>query len=313
MTTDPSIMQLSLLVSLLAGASVLAFWVGLTRRSPAEEIVERVASMSDFPRAAAEFEMEQSFVDRVLKPLGRRAVRWLGRLLPHRNIERLQRDLERAGRPYGFTVSDFMGLRVLVALLVASLTILLLRIGDLPLVSLLLFGLAAGLLGSLLPTFWLRRRIRARQTEIQRALPSALDMLSIAVTAGLGLDGAIQKISEKWDNALAEEFGQVIREIQIGVPRIEALRNMAKRVDVTDLSHFVAVVVQADQLGLSISQVLEAQANQMRILRRQRAEELAQQAPIKMLFPLIFLIFPAMFVVILGPAVPQLIEAFGNL
>ncbi|MFQ5856321.1 MAG: type II secretion system F family protein [Anaerolineae bacterium] len=309
---ESTIMQISYFVSLLTGLSALAFWVGLRRRSRVDDIMERLRSRPDRQRVPEALEMEQPFVDRVVKPAGRRLARRLGRMMPHRNIERLQRDLESAGRPHDFTVSDFLGLRVIVAVITACGTTLLLRARGLPIITTLLFGLAAGLMGSLLPRFWLRRQVRARQSAIQRALPDALDMLTIAVAAGLGFDGAIQMISDRWDNALAEEFGQVIREIRVGIPRTEALRNLARRANIKEMSNFIAVIVQADHLGLSISKVLEAQSSQMRLLRRQRAEEQAQQAPLKMLFPLIFLIFPAMFVVILGPAVPMILEAFGS-
>lgn len=305
--------QLSFYVGLLVSLSMVAFLVGLGRRSQTHEIMERLAWASDRRRVPEALEMQQPFVDRVIKPAVHQLLHRLGLLMPHRNVELLARDLERAGNPHGLSVSDFLGLRAIVSVIGASSTILGLRVAGLPLVSMLLLGLAAGLLFSLLPRLWLKRKIAARQHEIQRALPDALDMLTIAVAAGLGFDGAVQKISQKWDNVLAEEFGQVIREIQVGVPRTEALRNLAQRVNVTDLYQFIAVVVQADQLGLTISKVLEAQSKQMRLLRRQRAEEQAHQAPIKMLFPLIFLIFPAMFAIILGPAVPVLIEVFSNL
>lgn len=312
---DPTIVPIALLTSVTVGLSALALWVGFKRRRQVEDvddIMARMRSPSVRQRVPEALEMQQSFVDRVLKPAGRQLVRRSGRLMPSRNIERLQRDLEGAGRPYSFTVVDFLGLRLMAAVITACVTILLLRARGLPLIATVLFGLGAGLGGSLLPRFWLSRRIKARHAEIQRALPDALDMLTIAVSAGLGFDGAMQQISEKWNNALSDEFGKVIREMQVGVPRDEALRNLVGRADVKEMSNFIAVVVQADQLGLSISKVLEAQASQMRLFRRQRAEEIAQQAPLKMLFPLIFLIFPAMFVVILGPAIPMLLEAFGG-
>lgn len=312
---DPQITQIALSTSVMVSLSILAFLIGYRRHhqlGDVDDVMARIRSRSDRQRVPEALEMQQPFVERVLKPAGRRLVRRFGRLMPSRNIERLQRELESAGRPYNFTVSDFLGLRVIAAVLTACGAILLLRARGLPIMAALLFGVGAGLGGSLLPRFWLNRRIKARKAEIQRALPDALDMLTIAVSAGLGFDGAMQQISDKWNNALADEFSQVIREMQVGVPREQALRNLVRRTDVKEMSNFIAVVVQADQLGLSIGKVLETQASQMRLLRRQRAEELAQQAPLKMLFPLIFLIFPAMFVIILGPAIPMLLEAFGG-
>lgn len=304
--------QISLFVSVLISLSALAFWLGVMRRAQPQPVA-RDLTQGNRQRLPEALEMEQSFLERVVKPSLHQLLRRLSRFMPHRNLERLRQDLERAGRPYELTVSDFLGLRVLVALNLAAGVFLVLYNGSISVSRVLFFGLIAGLVGTYLPIYWLRRQIRARQEEIERAMPDALDMLSIAVTAGLGFDGALQTVGSKWTNALAEEFRQTIREMQVGVPRSEALRSMARRADVTEMSQFVAVLVQADQLGLSISKVLETQSKQMRLLRRQRAEEKAQQAPVKMLFPLIFLIFPALFVVILGPAVPVMLEIFGGL
>ena len=134
-------------------------------------------------------------------------------------------------------------------------------------------------------------------------MPDALDLLTICVEAGLGFDAAMSKVAEKWDNELSKAFGRVIQEIQLGKLRREALREMDHNLEVTDITSFVAAIIQADQLGVSISKVMRIQSEQMRIRRRQRAEEKAHQAPVKMLFPLVFLIFPAIYIVLLGPAV----------
>jgi tight adherence protein C len=156
---------------------------------------------------------------------------------------------------------------------------------------------------------FLSSMVRRRQEAIVKKFPDALDLMSICVDAGLTFDGAMAKVDEKWDGALAEEFGRVIYEMQLGKSRRQALRDMSDRMEVPDVTSFVAAILQADQLGVSIGRVLRIQSEQMRIRRRQRAEEKAHQAPVKMLFPMVFLIFPSMFIVLLGPAGFQVLRS----
>jgi tight adherence protein C len=304
---------MSLIVAFLASASVAAFVYGLRARPAAVNVQDRLDGGMVGPTTVREEEMQQSFVDRIVKPMVVRLVRVVGHLSPPHNVERLRRDLLLAGNPHDMTVTDFLGVRTLAGTGCGLLAVpLMLFSGKLNIQTLLI---VAGLviLGFYGPNFWLKRRIKGRQKEIIKALPDALDMLTIAVDAGLGFDAAMMKIGEKWSNALAQEFTRVVTEIRVGKTRREALRDLSTRTGVRDVSNFVAVLVQADQLGLSISRVLHAQSEQLRIRRRQRAEETARQAPIKMLFPLVFLIFPAMFAVILGPAVPMFIETFSGM
>ena len=174
-------------------------------------------------------------------------------------------------------------------------------------------GLSGGLAGFMIPNYWLIKRIAARKHEILKSLPDALDMMVICVDAGMGLSGAMQRICDNWNNALVEEFARVLTETKLGRSRPDSLEAMAHRTGVKEMISFVMALTMAERLGASIAQVLHVQAEQMRIARRQRAEQLAREASIKMLFPLVFLIFPAMFAVILGPAVPQLLETFGSL
>jgi tight adherence protein C len=176
----------------------------------------------------------------------------------------------------------------------------------------LLLAAGTGVLAFLLPDFWLGSRVRGRQRQIRRSLPDTLDMLTICVDAGAGLDSGMLKISEKWHNAIAAEFGKVVAEIRIGLTRREALQNLATRTNVPEVGSFVAVLVQAEQFGLSIASVLHTQSEQMRIRRSQRAEEEAHKVPIKLLFPLIFLIFPALLAVTLGPAVPVVVSTLSQ-
>jgi tight adherence protein C len=180
--------------------------------------------------------------------------------------------------------------------------------GRFALSSALLYAALAAIFGYMAPGFWLRSKIKKRQHEVQRALPDALDMLTIGVEAGLAFESALMRVGEKWDNALAREFRRAVAEMRVGMSQEEALQRMADRCGTDDLNTFVAVLIQSAQLGVSISLVLHSQAAEMRTKRRLRAEELARQAGIKMTMPLVFFIFPALFVVVLGPAIPLIMN-----
>jgi tight adherence protein C len=284
--------------------SVVLLFVGVAAPRPSDQVLDRLAEYGGRTLTLEELELSQPFSDRVVKPLIRGIAQFIGRFAPQRNIEEIRRKLELAGRPYGWGPTEFLGVRGMAGVLLAVLTFLLLTMSGQYLPKRFLFTLGAGALGFyLLPTLWLSSKIRSRQTEIVKALPDALDLLTISVEAGLGFDAAMSKVAEKWENQLSLAFSRVIQEIQVGKLRREALRDMADRMDVPDVSSFVAAIIQADQLGVSIAKVLRIQSEQMRIRRRQRAEEKAHQAPVKMLFPMAFLIFPALFIVLLGPAV----------
>ena len=178
--------------------------------------------------------------------------------------------------------------------------------------NILLPGVAV-VIGYLAPEhFWLGRKVKARKKVILKILPDAIDLMTISVEAGLAFDGAMQRVADKWDNALSWEFQRAISEMRVGKTKRDALREIVARTGVDDLSTFVSSVIQADQLGVSIAKVLRIQSEQMRIRRRQRAEEQAHKAPILMMIPMVFLIFPATYIVILGPSVPQLLQTFGS-
>ncbi len=163
---------------------------------------------------------------------------------------------------------------------------------------------AAGLaVGYIAPEFWLGRRVKARQHAIVLRLPDALDLLTISVRAGLGFDAALAKVVEKMQGPLVDEFRRALAEVRVGKARRDALRDIVPRTEVPALTNFIGAIIQAEQLGVSISKVLQVQSEQLRIERRQRAEEMAAKAPIKMLFPLVGCIFPSLFIVILGPAI----------
>ncbi|NJN95961.1 MAG: type II secretion system F family protein [Anaerolineales bacterium] len=263
------------------------------------------------PLTLEEIELSQPFVQRVIRPNLIRLGNALGKFSPSKSRAAAELMLERAGRPYGWGATEFLGLRLFVAVIFGVLTFLITVISPTvgPLAK-ILAPLVAALIGFVLPVLWIRSKINRRKKEIIKSLPDAMDLLTIAVEAGMGFDGALQKVAEKWDNELSRGFAKVVHEMRLGVIRREALRNMSNNMDVPDVTSFVAAIIQADQLGVSIAKILRVQSEQMRTKRRQRAEEQANKAPIKMLFPMVFLIFPALFVVLLGPAVIILMETF---
>ena len=160
------------------------------------------------------------------------------------------------------------------------------------------------------PVVWLNGRVRSRKDEITRGLPDALDMLSVCASAGLGFDQSLQKISNYWDTELGLEFKRVTHEMEMGVSRATALKNMRNRLDVNDLSQFIAILIQAEKIGMSYADVLHSQALQLRVQRQVRAREIANKLPAKMLIPVIIFIFPALIAVILGPAIPIIMGMF---
>ncbi len=297
----------------LLSLGVLIFFVGLALRAMAPDPLNRV--LGDYgarPHSLEDIEMSRPFSERALLPLLQGIAGVINRLTPQRNVEATRHLLDVAGNPFNWTAADFIGLRGLSTLVFAGVAVLYLGLINLNPIVRLAFLVAAIGFGWSLPIFWLRMKARARQSEITNALPDALDLLTISVEAGLGLDSAIQKVTQKWDNELSRAFARVLSEVRVGKLRREALRDMADRIDVPDVSNFVAAVIQAEQLGASILNVMHIQSEQMRLTRRQRAQEKAQQAPLKMLVPLLLFIFPSMIIVILGPGALRLLS-FGLL
>jgi tight adherence protein C len=290
---------------------VVAMLVGRRDRSPSA-IEKRLAEYAESPVSLDTLELEQPFSERVLKPILARCAKMVLGVTPQKSMERLARNLQIAGNPNGMQPADFMGLRVLASFLMGGLLTFLLFISHQSITMILLGGGIFFMIGFVLPASWLGGKMKKRRKLVFRALPDAIDLLTISVEAGLGFDQALTRVSEKWDNDLCREFRRVLSEVRVGKPQREALRDMATRCDVADLSVFVASIVQAQQLGVSMTKVLRIQADQMRIRRRQIAEELAHKAPLKMLFPMVFLIFPAMYIVILGPAVPVVAASMGG-
>jgi tight adherence protein C len=313
-------MPYAVLLGLAVAFSVFFFWIGRRAAQTNTGAGDQMGRyLEDNPNSILQDSpmgrpAEPSFMDRVLGPALRNFLNRLGSLTPNRNVETLARRLETAGRPYGLTVLNFLGVKFIAAILVGAAGFVLFVVGlhqspTLGLIFLIIFGI----LGFYLPELWLSSVVRSRQGKIVRALPDALDMIVVCTEAGQGFDQALRRVSEHWRNPLTDEFNRILAEIAFGRTRHEALTAASYRIQLNEMSNLISAVIQADVLGVSIAKVLRVQADQLRVIRRQRAEELAHQASIKMLFPLVFLIFPAMLAVLLGPAIPLIMETFGGL
>lgn len=302
-------MQMFIVVIGALGLAVAAFGVA-RQRNAAINIDERLNMFGERPLSISEQEMAEPFTQRVIKPLVRRWSNLLGARSSTKSLDKMREKLEKAGNPSGFGPVEFVGLRLLLAIGLCLGFFFLLSIAGSAASMPLMLSIVAGAFGFMFPGIWLDRKIKSRAKEIRRSLPDAIDLLTISVESGLGFDPALMRVAGKWDNALTREFARVLSELRIGKNKRDALREMAKRCDDDGLSTFVSSVIQADQLGVAISQVLRIQSEAMRMKRRQYAEKKAQKAPLKMLFPMIFLIFPALYVVILGPAVPHIMASF---
>ena len=267
-----------------------------------------------------EIELSQPISERVILPLARKFGEFAIRFTPQNALQSTARKLELAGSPKGLEPASFWALRFVLAMLLGGFILFIFKIGSIPWGLGMKLLMVAGFvfLGFYVPDMLITSKIQRRQKSIRKALPDALDLLTICVEAGLGFDGAMGKVYEKWNNELSLAFGRVIREIQLGKLRRDALRDMADRIGIPELTSFVAAVIQSELLGVSMARVLRIQADQMRIKRRQQAEEEAHKAPIKMLIPMALLIFPSICIVLMTPALLRMLSSslsgvlFGN-
>lgn len=287
--------------------------IGSAMSSTAETGVTRslavLEAMTNAPKELTK-ELDRSFADRVLEPLQQRAL-GLGRRLSGADTpDRIRRKLDLAGNPHGWTVDRVVSGKVIgaVAGLVGGLLFGLMLDGMGTRVILAVGGMVVGFFG---PNLYLYQKIHERSTQLLRDLPDAIDLLTISVESGLGFDAAVQQVARNTEGPLAEEFSRVLREMQIGQGRADALRALGERTNVSDVRSFVGAMVQADSFGIPIAQVLRVQSSEMRVKRRQRAEEKAQQVPVKITVPLIFCILPTLFIAVMGPAVLSIMDSFS--
>ncbi len=277
--------------------------------------LEEATQRGDVVTSLEQIEMQQPFTQRVIVPLLQRIGELSSSLTPQKVLEDTTKKLEIAGNPGRIDAATFLASRFVVAIFFGG---ILLAVGlfspnKWPIAQTFLVVLVFTVLGFFFPQLWLQSRINARQKEIRKAMPDALDLLTICVEAGLGFEAAMSKVSEKWENQLSMALLRTIREIQLGKARRDAMRDMADRIGIPEMTSFVAAIIQSEILGVSLAKVLRIQSDQMRVRRRQRAEEQAHQAPVKMILPLAFLIFPSIFVILLTPAGIQLSRSFGQI
>jgi tight adherence protein C len=290
---------------IIVGAVILAV-VGMRdaqRSDPLQVRLAEYAARGDFT-SLEKVELSQPFSQRVMIPMARRVGEIVVRFTPQNAIQGTAHQLDLAGNPKGLDPALFWASRFLLAIGLAGFLLFIFSIGSLDWswTRKLLVLAGAVAFGFYIPQMLLTSKIQRRQKSIRRSMPDALDLLTICVESGLGFDGAMQKVYEKWENELSLAFGRVIREIQLGKLRRDALRDMADRIGIPEMTSFVAAVIQSEQLGVSMAKVLRIQSDQMRVKRRQLAEEEAHKAPIKMLVPLAILIFPSICIVLMTPA-----------
>ncbi len=306
-------------IILLVGVIALVVYANNRKQDASEDdlLSSRLVEFAERGEVASleDIEMSQPFFERVILPLLLKIGDISARYTPQNLIEETERKIELAGNPNSPLVSGgasfFLASRFVIAVVFAGLAgaiLYLLPEGTVN-INPLLAILGGAVLGFFYPQSWLDGKIKARQKDVLKAMPDALDLLTICVEAGLGFDAAMSKVSEKWENELSVAFARAIREVQLGKVRREALKDMAERIDLPEMTSFIAAVIQSEQLGVSMARVLRIQSEQMRMKRRQRAEQEAHKAPVKMLLPMVFLTFPSIFIVLMTPAVIQVMNS----
>ncbi len=299
-------------IGLLAVLGVALAVMGMVRHGNVDLLDARLAvyeAQAPLKRSLDEIDLARPLTDRIIRPVLERLGSRVARLQPADQVQRVQELIGQAGRPLGLTPSTYLAMQATGAAIGAGVFAgLAYGLGYLPILG-AIFGIV---LGYMAPQYWLKRRATKRRKEMLLALPNALDLLCITVEAGLGFDAAMARVVEKFDNPLTQEFAQVLNEIRLGRPRGEALLDLGKRSGVDELNAFVQALVQSEQLGVGIARVLRIQSEDIRRRRRQRAEERAQQASLKMLFPMVGCIFPTLFLVLLGPAAAVVIFHVPN-
>lgn len=304
-----------ILIAVVAVFALVLFvvvWAGMGVTKAREDMANRLELYGrDSVAAAREDELAKPLAQRTVGPLVIRTGNFLKRFTPVGYLEKKQRKLMLAGYPGNLDAPAFTVVKLLTTAVGLVGAFLLIDYGDDALQQgvLFVFPIVAGFFG---PDAWLERKVDERRQAMLRALPDVLDLLVISVEAGLGFDSALARVVATVPGPLSEEFFRMLQETRVGVSRRDAMRHLTERTDLEELRSFLLAMIQAEAFGVTIARVLRVQADEMRVKRRQRAQEKAFAAPVKLVFPLVFCIFPALFIVLLGPAAIQIAEAFAS-
>ena len=305
-----SVTMLALFLAACAASGALLLFVGLLPAPPSDaEIVEtRLRAYGGHTMSLAELELAEPLSQRVVMPALRRLARFIDGMTPARVREEVHRKLTLADRPMGLTAADFIGFRWVLTLFLGLVGVAFGAVIRNP-VAAALSAMLGTVVGLYAPILWLNRRAHVRRQEMHAALPDAMDLLTVAVEAGLGFEAAMARVADRADNALAAEFAHVLQEARLGRPRLEALDDMGRRCGIEDLHNFVQAVIQSEQMGSSIAKILHLQSDEIRRRRLQKAQERGAQASLKMLLPMVGCIFPSLWLILLGPAAVIVSEA----
>lgn len=260
-----------------------------------------------FDNKAKKERPNQTFVERIILPVSRKFLSIFRKALPRNLVESVTKRLEFAGIQDIIMVDVFLGIRFFMPFVFLLVLFFISTFFNVP-TTLKMVLLLLVPVSYLFPDYYLKSKTTKRQDEIRKSLPNALDLLTISVEAGLGFDMALYKVAENIKGTLGEEFKRVIKEMEIGLSRKDALRNLTKRTDVTDLNTFILSIIQADIFGISIGKVLRIQSGEMRIKRRQAAEEKGMKAPVKLVFPTILFLLPSLMIIVIGPAILRVMD-----
>jgi tight adherence protein C len=303
------------LLILVAGACVALYGYSLRTSPTGAEAADYLRSLDiEGEEEPDQFKalLSQPFLSRVVRPMSSQLLDLVGGVLPGNYRDTMHRQLVRAGLTGQFRAEEIISLQVLGGLAGGLISVFILLTGSLSGGLAILAAVLFPVGGAQLPRSWVDRKVKERSDAILRDLPDTLDLLAISVEAGVGFEGALGVVCESFSSPLADEFARTLREMELGLPRREALQNLKKRTEVPELSNFVLTLTQADALGMPVGRVLKTAADEMRTKRRQWAREKAAKLPVKILFPLVLFIFPSIFVVLLGPSASQIWSSLHN-